>query len=385
MDAAGHLDVAGLAARPGGYSDQRSGFLPAYIGSENDLGLIVGNRLVPGARADRAVLGLAFDGLAELAAKDRIEFAELEDARHLSINALTAAADGPWLARVLCGVDQPNANANDEVRNDTARLLGRALLLDPGSPLDSFRRLVMYGSALAEDPVASQVPVAMAWRGCLFRHQSVGAWRILWHSTVDQIVGETESNELVDWMAAALPDGTLTDFLESLPATSDAGGHPLPAEEALRDQGLTPPTLALGILALGARRFDELTDRARDGFADGRPTVLSPLWVRNWLAGRQHQPMSAVAADLVDVLLDRAKRVALRKMRIRPDGTIWLPTRVHERNGLLYAVGRETARNVGIRLEQYARILTSLGVLEQSAGTTVVTDFGVDLLGVAAH
>lgn len=384
MDAAGHLDVAGLAARPGGYSDQRSGFLPAYIGSENDLGLIVGNRLVPGPRADRAVLGLAFDGLADLAATDRVEFAELEAVPHLSINSLADAADGPWLARVLCGIDQSNANASDVVRNDTARLLGRALLLDPtGSPLDSFRRLVMYGPALADDPIASQIPVAMAWRGCLFRHQSVGAWRILWHWTVDQIVGETEPNELVDRMAAALPDGTLTDFLASLPATSDGGNHPLAAEEALRKQGLTAPTLALGILALGARRFDELTERARDGFADGRPTVLSPLWMRNWLADHQHQPMSAVAADLVDVLLDRAKRVAFRKMRIRPDGTIWLPTRVHERNGLLYAVGRETARNVGIRLEQYARILTSLGVLGQSAGTTVVTNFGVELLGVA--
>lgn len=384
MDGDGHLDVAGLAARPGGYSDQRSGFLPAYIGSENDLGLIVGNRLVPGPRADRSVLTQAFEGLIELASKNRVQFDELEAAPHLSINALAASADGPWLASVLCGVDQPNANANDEVRNDTARLLARALLLDPAdSPLDSFRRLVMYGPALAEDPIASQIPVAMAWRGCLFRHQSVGAWRILWHWTVDQIVGETEPNELMDRMAAALPDGTLTDFLASLPATVDASGHPLPAEDVLRGHELTAPTLALGILALGARRFDELTDRARDGFADGRPTVLSPLWMRNWLADRQQQPMSVVAADLVDVLLDRAKRVAFRKMRIRPDGTIWLPTRVHERNGLLYAVGRETARNVGIRLEQYARILTSLGVLKLSPGATVVTDVGVELLEVA--
>lgn len=78
MDGDGHLDVAGLAARPGGYSDQRSGFLPAYIGSENDLGLIVGNRLVPGPRADRSVLAQAFEGLVELASKDRVQFEELE-------------------------------------------------------------------------------------------------------------------------------------------------------------------------------------------------------------------------------------------------------------------------------------------------------------------
>lgn len=386
MDAAGHLDVAGLAARPGGYSDQRSGFLPAYIGSENDLGLIVGNRLVPGARADRAVLGQTFEGLVELASKDRVEFGELEAAPHLSINALASAVDGPWLARVLCGVDQPNANASDEVRNDTARLLGRAIVVDPsGSPLERFRQLVMYGPALAEDAIASQIPVAMAWRGCLFRHQSVGAWRILWKWTVDQIVGETEPRELVDRMATALPDGTLAAFLASLPASSDAAGHPLPAEETLRQQDLTAPALALGILVLGARRFDELTGRARDGFADGRPTVLSPPWVKNWLAERQHSPMRAVAADLVEAMLDRAKRVAFRKMRIRPDGTIWLPTRVHERDGLLYAVGRETARNVGVRLEQYARILFSLGVLEQAAGIPTVSDFGVELLRVGAR
>ena len=50
---------------------------------------------------------------------------------------------------------------------------------------------------------------------------------------------------------------------------------------------------------------------------------------------------------------------AVEAGRLKVDGTIWLPTRVHERNGLLYRVGSETARNVGVRLEQYARILAA--------------------------
>lgn len=92
--------------------------------------------------------------------------------------------------------------------------------------------------------------------------------------------------------------------------------------------------------------------------------------------------MSAVAADLVAALLDRAKRVAFRKMRVRPDGTVWLPTRVHERNGLLYAVGSESPRNVGVRLEQFARILISLRVLERVDGQARPSAAGADLLGL---
>lgn len=385
MDADGFLDVKALAARPGGYSDQRSGFLPAYIGSENDTGLLVGNTPIPGPRVDRTVLARAFNGLTDLAAKDRVELNELIDAAHLSINAAASAPDGPWLARILCGVGVPHPNANDQVRNDTARLLGRALLVNTsGSPLERFRQLVMYGPMLDRDPVASTIAAATAWRGCMFRHQSIGAWRVLWHWTVEQIVGETEPRELAERMATALPDGTLRSFLQQLPQTSDANGYPLPAEATLRSQDLNVPTLAFGTLALGAQRFDELTGRARNAFADGRPTVLSPVWLTSWLADRDGRSMNDVAADLVDALLDRAKRVAYRKMRIRADGTIWLPTRVHERNGLLYAVGRESPRNVGVRLEQYARLLTSLGVLDRNDGQVQLSDAGTELLQVNA-
>jgi hypothetical protein len=383
MDADGFLDVAGLAQRPGGYSDQRSGFLPAYLGSESDLGLLGGNALVPGTRVDRTVLDAAFDGLVELARQDRVEFGDLRSAAHLSINAVRDAPDGPWLARVLCGVGVPDPTPNDEVRNATARLLGRALLLEPAaSPLESFRRLVMYGPALSSDAVASTLPVAAAWRGCLFRHQSVGAWRILWHWTVEQIKVTPDPRDLAALMAAALPDGTLGKFLATLPTTTDPAGNPLPAEDTLRRQDPSPPALALGILALGARRYGELDGRARDAFAEARPTVFSPPWVRNWLAERQGSAMATVAVDLTEALLDRSKRVAFRKMRVRTDGSIWLPTRVHDRNGYLIAVGSETARNVGVRLEQFARILTSLGVLERSDGQTTLTALGADLLEV---
>lgn len=385
MDRDGYLDVAALTARPGGYSDQRNGFLPAYIGSETDTGLLTGNSLTPGNRADRHVLGDAFHGLDVLTQQDRIDFEDLRSARHLSINELAVSPDGPWLGRILCGVDVAEPSANDKVRNDTARLLGRALTLHPDpSPLASFQQLVMYGPHLDDDPVACTIAAAHAWRGCLFRHQSVGAWRILWHWLVAQIVGETEPAELASRLAAELPDMTLADYLDGLPPTTDAAGHPARAEDALRAIAPSPPLLALGVLALGARRFDELTGRARDGFADPRPTVLSPPWVKNWLEERRARHMHDIAGDLTEALLDRAKRVAFRKMRIRPDGTIWLPTRVHERNGLLYAVGSETPRNVGVRLEQYARILTSLGILTRVDGVTILTPFGASLLDLDA-
>jgi hypothetical protein len=385
MDAAGFLDVAGLAQRPGGYSDQPSGFLPAYVGSESDLGLLTGNALAPGPRANRTVLGAAFEGLVSLARRDRVEFDDLRSAAHLSINAATDAGDGPWLARILCGVGVPDPTPNDEVRNATARLLGRALLLDPASsPLESFRRLVMYGAANTSDPVAAAIPVAAAWRGCLFRHLSVGAWRILWHWTVEQIKVVPDPQDLATAMGASLPRGTLGEFVAALPATTDAAGDPLPAEESLRQRRVAIPELALAILVLGARRYDELDGRAREAFADARPTVFSPPWVRNWVVERHGNTMTTVAADLTEALLDRAKRVAFRKMRVRADGSIGLPTRVHDRNGHLIAVGSETSRNVGVRLEQFARVLTSLGVLERIEGETKLAAFGADLLEVSS-
>jgi hypothetical protein len=170
--------------------------------------------------------------------------------------------------------------------------------------------------------------------------------------------------------------------LDNLPATTDPAGNPLAAEDAVRDSDLSVPAKALAVLALGARRLDELTGRARDGFSERQSTGLSPVWVQSWLDERRHKPMADAAADLIDALLHRSQFVAFRKMRVKADGTIWLPTRVHERNGLLYRVGSETARNVGVRLEQYARILTSLGVLTRVDGQTVVSDSGTDLLGM---
>lgn len=94
--------------------------------------------------------------------------------------------------------------------------------------------------------------------------------------------------------------------------------------------------------------------------------------------------LADVGAELVGVVLDRARRIALRKMRVHSDGTIWLPTRVHERGDLLYKVGDERKVNVGLRINQLATVLGGVGVLDWNEARWDVSEFGNELLDVVA-
>ncbi|MCH0566861.1 hypothetical protein [Streptomyces sp. MUM 2J] len=52
-----------------------------------------------------------------------------------------------------------------------------------------------------------------------------------------------------------------------------------------------------------------------------------------------------------------------RAARRLADGTLWLPTRLHERGGLLYRTSQEGRGDVGLRLDQLGTVLATCGVL----------------------
>jgi hypothetical protein len=381
----GALDVAALSTPKTGYATPRSGFLNPYLGSELTLGILASGALDPGPRADGTVLRGGFGGLFDLAALDVVPLDALRDHPHLAVGAARTAPDGAWLARLMCSAGLTDPARTDTVRRGTVRLLARSVLLSPDAGVvPAFRSLVAYGPGLRTDPLAAAVPEAEPWRGTLFRHDSVGAWRSLWAWLVRQISGLTPARDLVDATVAALPGGTLGGLLASLPATVDGAGDPAPAEEEVRALRLSLPHESLALVALGARRIRELSGKARAALVgdEQRPVVLSPLWFDRWIHARTARPLADVAAELVRVMLDRAQRIALRKMQLGTDGRIWLPTRVYERGGLLAKTSNEGAGNVGLRVVQLAGMLADLGVLSRHDGRWAPTPLGLELLDI---
>ena len=379
----GALDVAHLSV-PGQYVKSQWGFLGPYFGSELTLGILTGNSFVPGPRVETEVLGNGFPDLFELAERDEVTLSELQARPELAISAARTSPDGAWLARLLCGSGVREPGKLDQTRRGTVRLLARAATVASGPSItESFRSLVAYGPSLREDAVTAAIPEAQAWRGLLFRHDSVGAWRKLWAWLVREIDGLTPPSALVAVTVESLPGGTLRQFLAELPDTVDAAGDPATAEEQVRAQGRSVPSESLGLLALGARRTRELEGNTRSALVgdERRPPVLSPLWMDRWLHDRLDRTMSDVASELVTTLLERAQRIAMGKMRIGKEGRIWLPTRVHERGGLLYKIGDEGSGNVGLRLSQLAGLLAAVGVFDRTP-TWSVTGVGEELLGV---
>jgi hypothetical protein len=370
---------------PGGYSKPKTGFLNPYLGSELTLKILGDTALAPGSRLDEQTLRQGFDGLFDLAAQAQVSPDDLETHPHLAIGAANNAYDGQWLKRLFCAVGIDDPVKIDTTRRGTVRLLGRAAQAGkPTQLVQAFRKLVAFGD-LSQDPVTGSVPEAEAWRGALFRHDSVGAWRQLWAWMVDQIQVASPPAELQERLAAELPGGTLYSFLADLPPTMD-GANPLDAEGTVRASGLTVPHECLALLALGAIRVNELEGAARAALVgDQRRTlVLSPVWFASWIEERRDRDLSDVAAELVTVLLDRSRRIAMGKLRTQRDGTVWLPTRVQEHAGLLVAVGREGSGNVGLRLAQLAGILEVLGVLERGGGRWGITAEGAELLDLPA-
>lgn len=377
------FDIDQLSTPKEGYSDARTGFLGPYIGSELTLGVLGEGTLIPGKRMTPAAIGQGYEGLFDLARQTTVTSEQLASAQGLSIGALRSSDDGQWLARQLCAVGILDMDVADRTRAGTVRLLARAATLAPSqSIVDSFRQVVAYGPSSRIDPVISAIPEVEPWRGTLFRHDSVGAWRQLWAWIVDAIDGPTRRGELIERFADSLPDMTLGAFESKLPATQDAHRDAIDAESVVRSQGWSIPSESLALVILGAIRAKELTGATRTALVgnEQKVAVLSPIWVGDWVENRRQIHLRDVAEELTSVLLDRALRIAMTKMRMR-DGRMWLPSVIGERGEFLYRVGREGRGNVGLRLEQLAGLLRGVGVLTSSNAGWALGPRGVELLG----
>lgn len=381
----GQLDLVGLSTPQTGYAKPKRGFLGSYLGSEITLGILE-RQLTAGDRYDHAAVRGGFEGLLDLAMQSVVGLSDLEAAGHLSVGAARSSVDGEWLARLLTGKPAGTPVRADEVRRNTIRMVARSMVrTDLTDPVEAVRNAVAYGDLLDVDPVLSSIPETEPWRGVFYRHEAVGAWRRLWARMVQEITGVVPRSTIVDFVASSLGPGTLRSFLDTLPATTDGAGRPLPAESIVKDERGRTCWEALALLALTAQRTEELEGKAYDALVGDqrRLVVLSPLWVRQWIDDRRSWYLADVAADLVGVLFSRARRIAMKKMRINSDGHIWLPTVIREENGLLSKTSDEGRDNVGLRLAQLVGLLTAVGVVDPNADD-VITDRGGALLGVRA-
>jgi hypothetical protein len=176
----GVLNVATVAET---YTPNAWGFGGVYLGSEARLGLVENRRPpIAGPRANLPLLREALGGLLELATKNTLSLPELAGASALCACAAPAAPDGPWLRSIFLKPDHSDTlEEADRARRETAQLLGRALSggID-GTPQGAFQHALAFGAFVETDAVASNLPIALAWRGAILRNYSVGAWRRIW-------------------------------------------------------------------------------------------------------------------------------------------------------------------------------------------------------------
>jgi hypothetical protein len=376
--------VMAEAAQPvkGGYVRNAWGFWKPYEASETSLGILSSASMpVPGpaCAAEQVIAGL--DGILELAARRQLSVDELRNHPHLCVCGGGRAADGAWLARLLCQPDDQSAQTTALSRRSTIRLLARVMQThEIGDVTNHVRPVIAYGDFLTSDSVTASLDTALAWRGVVLRNYAVGAWRRLWSWLVSEVVGLMPADDLAERLADSMPDGTLATFMDGLPSTVTPTGAPAPAEEQLRMSDLPVPVRELAVLIVNTRRVKELSGRVRDAFLGQRGVELGPEWMAWRLAESWSGSPRDFARRLTYDLLTRARRVALSKARRRPDGTLWLPTRLHERDGLLYRTSKEGRGDVGLRLAQLTSVLAGAGVLELTGGTWRVTPAGQVLL-----
>lgn len=371
------------AAGKEGYVGNPWGFWGPYAGSETALGILSPGRMpLPGPRLDASAVRSGLGELLELATEDTLHVGDLASlGEKLCVCAGGEHADGLWLADLMCGPDASDVDPRSRARRETIQLMARIVYQHPvGRFTRDVGRVLAFGDFLATDCVTRGVDAAPVWRGVALRNYSVGAWRRLWSWLVEHVEGMITTEELADRFAEQLPPQTVDEFLASLPATQSTTGAPLPAELCLRGADAPLPLNELGVLAVGARRVDELSGRVRDAFLGQRGIELGPEWVGWRLEEARSAPLRDTARRLVHDMVARSQRIALAKARRRPDGSLWLPTRLHERSGLLYRTSQEGRGDVGLRLDQLGTVLATCGVLHRCKQRWSVTARGEELV-----
>lgn len=379
----GEIDVAEASKPgPGGYVRNIWGFWNPYAASEVDLRILSrANMPVPGDYCDATAVRSGLGDLLELARETRLVVSDLHDRGELCVCSGGNAPDGRWLARLLCTKESNAAQSKSGSRQETIQLLTRVIQThDIQAIVDDLIPVLAFGDFVMTDPATSELGITPVWRGVVLRNYAVGAWRRLWSWMVAQVDGLMPVADFTARFCDTFPDQPVGAFLDELPGTVTGTGAPAPAEVDLRASDRPLPVRELAVLAVNARRVNELSGYVHDAFL-GQPGVeLGPEWMSHRLAEARSQSLRDFARRLAGDLLIRGQRVALWKARRLADGRLWLPTRLHERGDLLFKTSQEGSGDVGLRLEQLTTVLAGAGVLQRAEDRWQVTPAGEALL-----
>jgi hypothetical protein len=383
IDSNGELRVAELQ-QPNGYSTQTGGFSGTYRGSQVKLGLLTSepdNSARPGERYNRSASQTAFEDLMDLASADALPVDTLHDAAHLCVCASMGAPDGRHLSRLLLDPEHsPEFLKPDRARRSTARLLARVISSTAmTAPESDFASAMAFGRFVETDSVASAISAAVPWRGVILRNYVVGAWRRLWSLLVDTLDEPTPIQHISAQLAANLPDVTIGELREALPDSMHQG-EVLPAEAALRSEAQRDTLTEIKLLILAARRVDELDEHTLRYYSARTDEPLSPHWLKSQMRDRQRDTAASFLDTMLHRLVDRADRVALDKMHVRQDGSVWIPTRVRQREGRLIRLSAEGWNDVGFRIGSFANVLHTAGALSTNTSQWSLTKEGAALL-----
>lgn len=374
------LDVEGVSSR-GVYATGAWGFRATYLGAERILRIVApGNTWKPAKRYDHKAVQSALEPVLEMAARPMITASQLREiAPLISIYRCASGTDGRWLAELLCG----SATPQDSRRRTTLQMMARVIETQSVSSLTtSLLHTIAFGDFIEVDPVANASEVPAMWRGILLRNFSVGAWRRLWAWLVDQVCDGIAVSDvaLEDFFAEQLPTSSVDSMLAELPDLEDPEGHPRPAEVMIRSESGMNVFRELQILACGALRSQQLQGVTRTVFNRVTGNDLDPQWMHERLRHSGPQSLQDFGRSLVREMLAKSRRVALSKAEVRDDGTLWIPSRLHQRGEQLFATAREGSGDVGTRLAQLGRIAAACGVFGVDGQTWRVTDAGSALL-----
>lgn len=352
------LDVAS-ALGAGTYAKASWGYWGPYRGSEMTLTTMDVRGFIPGKAYNDDRVRPALQAILDLAQPGAVfgasDFVGTED---LCLCRTASGSDGEWLAERFAG--DINASGLGGVLGQTMRMLATAISTGNITDDDDVARFVRYNPQLIEHPRLRDHEIRLRWRGLAFRAQSVHAWRQLWADLCGQLPtkGAASRQELRAWLADIAPPTSVREFLTSLPSTVDSNGAPVDAEGHPTVQGLAVPLRRLAVILLGAQRYTQLPPTELLGFAGPPGSVdhveeLSPHWANHQLTAWADRSMSDFCAPIVDVLIARSQRIALRKSTYNlKTGRFTIPARVRVQGDHLFQIFPETANKPGLRWAQ---------------------------------
>ncbi|MDN5759556.1 MAG: hypothetical protein L0H59_13670 [Tomitella sp.] len=265
----------------GSYSPRAWGFWSQYGGPSDVLGTATtrDGAIRPARHACPEPVRAMFAPVFDAAARHGAPAADIvPHLAPLSLGTL-AGADSDALRELFTatrnGTHAPEDwTTTDLTRRATLRILLRARQLEPDRPWSTaLRQGLAFGPVATEDPILGQEERALAWRGLLLRHYSVGAWRRLWADLVQFVIvnGVTTRADLHGWVADQLPPLPVQEWQAQLPQLSDRHEHPAPAEETALGQS-DGVLRDIALLAVGAESPSATLSSARSGSAGGSAT-----------------------------------------------------------------------------------------------------------------